>query len=220
MNKLEEKAEKIWDKWRSGEITYAEVQNRLSKLLPEPKGFFESLERELMIMTNSNIFSKPENVQAYFLKRQNVRNDLILDSNWVQFFQTCGFLENPKNEDIKALEVLDSGLLADYHILVCQALKRFIENELENSTEALILHQYYNLIKIEINSRIEMPKLPEKDAFLDYVRNKQQYREQENLLEKARVTGSICPHCGSENVRSYGKAEWKCYTCGKRFRKH
>lgn len=42
----------------------------------------------------------------------------------------------------------------------------------------------------------------------------------EKLWEKARIEGSICPHCQSENVRSYNSKEWKCHTCGKRFRKH
>jgi len=37
---------------------------------------------------------------------------------------------------------------------------------------------------------------------------------------KYRITGEKCTFCGSSNVRSYNKQEWKCYDCKKRFRKH
>jgi len=152
MSEIEGKSEIIWDKWRNGEKTYQETIKELYKLFPEPKGFFECLERELVVMTNSNIFSKPQNIQAYFLKRQNVRNDLIQDSNWVQFWQTCEFLKDPKTEDYEALKTLDSHILANYHILICLALKQFIESDLEDSTEAFTLYQYYRLLKEKINS--------------------------------------------------------------------
>lgn len=221
MSDIEAKAEKIWDLWREGKISHDEVQTRLdNELFPSAKGFFKALEHELLCMVNNNIFSKPDSIEAYFNKLEKVRHTLLISSNWVQFWQTCGFLENPKTEDIKSLKILTSDLLADYHVLICVSLKQFIESDLENSSEAHVLYQYYRLLKQEINSRADMPKLPERDAFLDYVKNKQGYKEQENLMEKARKTGSKCAFCGSTEVRSYGKAEWKCYNCGKRFRKH
>jgi len=139
MNKLEEKSEKIWDKWRKGEKTYEETIKELYKLFPEPKPVEKNLREEICEIVNNrmSLERRPQNKEVYFTKRGEIEKKVI-------------------NELLKK-------------------------------------------------------KQPEIE---------QANREQENLLEKARVTGSICPHCGSENVRSYGKAEWKCYTCGKRFRKH
>jgi len=141
------------------------------------------------------------------------------ETNWVAFWLECSWLTYPTTEDKEMVTNLNTWEIPDYYVVISQSLKQFVDANMEDSEQCRKLHEYYKLLKTEFNCR-ETNVLPQKDAFLDYIEHKQDYQKQENLMEDARKYGNICPYCESENVRSYNQQEWKCYSCGKRFRKH
>jgi len=220
VDSIEFECEKIWDLWRKGEVSHEEVQRRLDEILGVEKSFFKELRDVLTLMVNARSPMKELSTSAYFNKREVIRNEIIKETDWVRFWQRCEWLKTPTQDDYETLSNLLDEEIADYHILICQSSTQLVDVDLEKSSEAQILREFYLLLKNEIASRPDMPKLPQKDAFLDYVQNKEEYVAEQTKMVDARRTGSMCLHCESTNVRSYNKAEWKCYNCGKRFRKH
>ncbi|MFC1488193.1 hypothetical protein ACFLRN_10970, partial [Thermoproteota archaeon] len=146
--------------------------------------------------------------------------EVIKTNSWFKFWENCEWLESPTQEDIQYIPFLSDCKLSNAYGIILHSLKKLSENDLETTREAKILHKFYLLLKSAINSRPTMFRAPEVDAFLDYSKNKKEYREQKNREERARKTGEMCVFCGSEKVRSYNRIEWKCYQCNKRFRKN
>lgn len=220
---FEKESEEIWKRWEKGELTHEQVQRELDLIVGvQPKGFFVKLEDNLRGLINQEFPDKTkETLHAleYFKRRDEAKKKLIKSINWSSFWQFhANMLNAPSNKELEHLKQMSNHQLADYFKLVCISLKQLVNNNLEHSEQAQILHEYYKLIKNEINSR-GFVKLPERDAFIEYCQNKKQYKEELEKMERARESGSMCPYCDSTNVRSYGKAEWKCHDCGKRFRK-
>jgi len=217
------KAEEIWQLWREGKIDHDEVQKRLDKILPqEPEGFYKNLKETLSLMVSDRIPHQSKrnlDADAYFSRRNKIEKEIVTETDWSNFWQNCKWLKQPSEQDVKILLNLNTEDLTKFHVLIFKSLVDMAKQDLEDSEPCKILHEFYKFSAQEMCDR-GILKNPEKDAFYEYCQNKQTHIEQENLMEDARATGKICIHCGSQNVRSYNKQEWKCYDCGKRFRKH
>ena len=220
---LEKKAQKIWDKWRKKEIDSSEVHRRLDLLFGVETRFIKEVSGVLSELAQSKINQKSKeyyNAKRYFSKLEDAIEDVIKNNTWFKFWENCEWLEFPTQEDIQYIPFLSDFKLSNVYGIIIYSLKQLSENDQEDTEQANILHEYYLLLKNEINSRHTMFRLPQVDAFLDYSKSKKEYREQKNREEGARKTGEMCVFCGSENVRSYNRIEWKCYSCNKRFRKN
>jgi len=221
---LELKGEAIWDLWRKGEISHSEVQKELDLIVGvQPKGFFVKLADNLRVLVEGKIpiqYRETFSYEEIASKRDEVRAKIIEKTNWSSFWQFHkDMLTNPTQNELEHLKQMSNHELIDFFKLVCLSLKQLINNNLENDTITQTLHGYYKMIKKEINSR-DMCKLPKTDAFLEYIQHKQHYKEDLEKMERARELGSMCIFCESTEVRSFNKEQWKCYGCGKRFRKH
>ena len=86
-------------------------------------------------------------------------------------------------------------------LVTIQALKSYIDNSEEKSEKCLAIHELYLNLKSAPSSQIPFPK---GDSFEDYL-SLRNYREE---IEDARISGSICPSCGSHDIKSYG-SNWK-----------
>jgi len=223
MSEIESKASEIWDRWRRNEISHEEVQLELDKILgSNPKGFFVKLGTNLRGLINQQFPDKTKealHVNEYFERRDKAREKLITSTNWASYWQfNSNMLNAPSSDETEHLKQMSNHELIDYFKLVCLSLKQLVNNNLERSEQARILHAYYLMIKNQINSR-DMCKLPKTDAFLEYVQHKKHYKDELEKIERCRELG-ICPKCESkENVISYGD-KWKCTSCNSYFRKH
>ena len=220
---LEKNVKEIWDSWRKNQIDSSEVHRRLDLLFGVKTRFFKEVSGILSELAQSKISQKSKeyyNAKRYFSKLEDAIEDVIKNNTWFKFWENCEWLEFPTQEDREYLAYVGDYKLANIYGVILHSLKQLSENDQEKSRESQILHKFYLLLKGAINSRPTMFRLPQVDAFLDYNKNKKEYREQKNREEGARKTGEMCVFCGSENVRSYNRIEWKCYSCNKRFRKH
>ena len=223
MHPDEVKGELVWDEWRRNEITHEELQRELDPIVGvQPKGFFVKLADNLRVLVEGKIpiqYRETFSYEEIASKRDEVRAKIIEKTNWSSFWQFHkDMLTNPTQNELEHLKQMSNHELIDFFKLVCLSLKQLINNNLESSEIAQNLHGYYKLIKKEINSRPRMPQLPQKDAFIEYCQNKQQYKEDLEKMERCRELG-ICPKCESkDNVISYGD-KWKCTSCKRYFRK-
>jgi transposase-like protein len=216
---IEELAEEIWQRFRNGELTHEQVQQELTAILPpEPEGIFKALEVEIQKRVNDR-FSWQVKSQlspdAYFSKRGQEEKNVCTTDNFIKFFEEVG---QPSQQDIDSMPKLDDCDLEKYHIIIFRTLIGLTDEDLGNTPPCQNLHEYYKLTRQELCNRGLMRDLG--DAFVEYCQNKGQIQQHKAQIQNARKTGSICVFCGSTNVRSYNKEQWKCYSCGKRFRKH
>ena len=212
-------ADKVWDKWRNGEITHDEVQTELDKILPqEPKGFFKNLEEEIQGWINSEIpeSGKSHNIDAYFNRRASINTKLVKETNLTDFWQRCQWLAKPTETDLRDLSILCDDDLTEYHILIFHSLIDLAKQDLENTESCKNLHEFYKLTKSEMIKRGILSN-PD-DAFEEYLQDREAHKSQAERMEEARKTGEFCPHCDSKNIISDGHS-WRCKDCKKRFRK-
>lgn len=179
---------------------------------------FEKIEDRIVDLVNNEIplvRRDRYSAEAYFTKREKLRNKII-NGSWLRFWEKASWLKIPTKSEIE--ELTNYRLMTYYHV-VCVSLKELLECKLESSEQAKILHKWYLLMKQEINSRKNLPKMPKSDSFIIDLETRNKRQKLAKKLEKARVTGNICIHCGSTNVIGWGD-KWKCKDCGRYFRKH
>jgi hypothetical protein len=227
---LEKESEKIWDLFSEGKISHEEVQKRLDVLireygfdgyLPQPQSFFKRLKQEINerlyeeIPLNSGFRDRED---VYINRMLTVETEIVKKSSFVKFWLTSTWLTYPTQQDLETIKTLDSEDLTEFHILIFRCLIDLSKQDLEDSETCKKLHAYYKLTKEEMVKRgiLTNPQ----DAFLEYTQNKHIHIEEENVFEKARTSGSMCPYCKSENVGSYNREQWYCRSCQKRWRKH
>lgn len=228
MVEFKEETEEIWDKWRKNEISHAQVQEQIDVLVQKHfpsffkrSDFFERLENEVANRVHAKIpmaSGYRSNANKYFSKRASVDTQIIKESDFTNFWISASWLEKPNKHDKRTIKKLSVDDLTRYHILIFRCLIDLAKNGYENSAQCRKLHRFLKLTK---KAMLRHGVLKEKgDAFIEFLENKQNYRSKQEKLEEARKSGKFCPNCNSANVRSYNKVEWKCYSCGKRFRKH
>jgi hypothetical protein len=190
--------------------------------------FFSQLNDYLMERVNAIISEKQKgnlsNQREYFQYRAKIEQSVIQNLvEWRSYFETCGYLAFPTQEDKLVLadsnNVSDSDIMT-FNVILGFALRKYIDNYMENSENCQKLYSYYKLLKEETGKRETLAFYPHEDGFVDYLENRIWRHEEQRKAESARQLGNYCIHCGSENVASYNKKEWKCKSCGKRFRKH
>jgi len=184
--------------------------------------FFDELNIQIIRLGSDKISMRMRewyNPDRYFEKLAEKIDEAIKNANFLGFWARFGELYKPQPEDLKALKTINSYYLSNIHMVLCRSLQQLVLNDMEHEETAQILHEYYLLTQQEINNRPDMPTLTNKDEFLEEIANKEQNQELRELLKNARRTGKICVFCHSREVKSYNKDEWKCHTCGKRFRK-
>ena len=168
------------------------------------------LQNSLMGAVNGEISPKAKehlNTRQYFEKRNAIEDEIIINTSFAySFFENEATLEEIKQ--------LDPTLFNPKTLMLCviSALKGYISQERETDLKCLVLHNLYLLLKQQLSSEIPFP---EGDGFTEYINSKAERLE----LENTRSTGSVCLACGSHNVHSKG-AEFQCFDCEKRWRKH
>lgn len=187
------------------------------------KGFFAELKNYVENRASLKISDKMrQNLNEYtwsVLMTEKISKDMEKPI-WIHAFQNEFVLTNPQQEDIVTVSEMYEGNITEFLRILINAMKQFCDANLENSKECQILHEYYKLLKAECKNRESLEGFyHSKDAYLDYIENKTANQAQAQALQSARLTGSVCIHCGSKNVHSKG-SEWKCFDCGKRFSKH
>jgi hypothetical protein len=205
----EQKLRELNERYLAGKLTRSGVQAEISRLLYEDNLAFRLQER-LVQQINEKISSKLKerlSEREYFLKRDELENQIIQSGFPFAFFQEVTL------EEIEAIRIgiIDSKTLI---FIVIEALKSYVDNELENDPKAVLLHKLYLQLKEELRSILPFQSNCE-DGFTEYLASKSERTE----LENARQTGKVCLKCGSHDIVSKG-AEWQCRDCGKRFRKH
>ena len=183
--------------------------------------FFNDLKNTVDRLGNQRIpFRAREglNSEQYFLKWAKTETKIVKETDWASFFQVCTFLTYPTPQDTQQIKIIDTEDLKEFHIIIFKGLLGFASMDLQDSTECKMLHAHYKLTRSELEHR-KVFQL-HGDAFEFAVQNKAEIEKETETMEYARKTGDFCPYCDSKNVRSYNKLEWKCYDCGKRFRKH
>jgi len=227
MVEFEQETEEIWDRFRKGTLTHDEVQTELdvliSKYFPtffKRSDFFERLENEISNRVHDKIPMSSgyrTNIDRCFAKRAIIDTQIIKESDFINFWLNASWLKNPSKHDKETIKKLSVDDLTRYHILIFRCLIDLARNGYENSVQCRKLHEFLKLTKKRmLRERILKVK---GDAFVEFLENKEAYKSKQETLEEARKSGKFCPNCNSANVRSYGQ-EWKCYSCGKRFRKH
>jgi hypothetical protein len=188
-------------------------------------GFFGNLNEFLTERINAVISEKQKHslqiLREYAQFRAKVEENVIENLvDWRAYFETVDYLGFPSETDIKLASLLSDSDIMTFTVILNHALKGYIDNYMENSENCQILYGYYQLLKEETQRRPSLGFYPKEDGFKDYLSTRAWRHEENRKLEDARLKGNYCIFCGSENVRSYNKQEWKCYDCGKRFRKH
>lgn len=187
------------------------VQKEIKKLLGE-NGFLFDLKERLEARINGEISPKLKEryntPRTYFELREKIENQIIASEDWVSYFQNVS-VEELKNLN---LSLCSSRDLKTLMLVTIQALKAYIDNSEEKGEKSLALHDLYLKLKTSLSSQIPFPS---GDSFLDYL-NLREYRSE---LEETRISGSLCPSCGSHDIKSFGQ-NWKCRSCGREFRKH
>jgi predicted RNA-binding Zn-ribbon protein involved in translation (DUF1610 family) len=148
------------------------------------------------------------NISGYFQEREQIEGKVILETNWLSYFSEYVTTET-EFEDPKFLD--DSDLLT-FHQITIEALKRFIDAHRETETLCNHVLAVYRDTKTELEKRF--PEFPRGDGFTDYL----EARTEREVRDSARITGSMCPNCGSTDISSYGD-KWRCRTCQKLWRK-
>lgn len=182
---------------------------------------FWQLLTDFLLKANRNITMKAREqrlskVEDYLRVLEAVQQDMILNTTYISFFDSMPF-DFPSLEDVHEVKTLENSDILQFIVILNHALSQYIDTEKENLEPCQKLYAYYKLLKKEAINR--NPNYPKEDGFLDYLNSRNERLEQKAKLEKARVEGNICIHCGSENVKSYGNM-WKCFDCKRKFRKH
>jgi hypothetical protein len=194
-------------------------------------GFFKELDKQISreVLQRIPLSSKLRlNVKGYFNRLNSETQTVLEGKGWAHFWLDCKWLKKPSSDDSVELSETFQGMnsfldcsLSECFIVVANSLKQLIDSNLEDEQVTKWLWEYYKLAKSEINTRLSMPHFREGiNEFEDYIQTKSQHVNKIHLMEHARKHGDICPYCENKNVRSYNTSEWKCYECGKRFRKH
>jgi hypothetical protein len=176
------------------------------------KGFLFDLKEHLEARINGQISPKLKEryntARPYFELREKIRNEIIASEDWVNYFQNVS-VEELKNLN---LSLCSSRELKILMLITIQALKSYVDNTEEKSEKCLVIHELYKNLKTSLSSQIVFPS---GDSFEDYL-GLRNYRTE---IEDARISGSICPSCGSYDIKSFGQ-NWKCRSCGREYRKH
>lgn len=149
------------------------------------------------------------NPRAYFLMRQREEEKVILSGFGYAFFEESDLA------DIQDMQI-NSKIPYPFcektlMMVLIESLKSYVDAGKEDDPRSIVLHEKYLQLKTKVSAEIPFE---EGDGFADYVDSKTERQE----FEEARETGKICIRCGSNDVHSKG-AEWRCFDCGKRFRK-
>jgi len=182
---------------------------------------FWQLLRDYLLKANRNISMKARETRfssqiAYFSQLEKEVESTVLNSDYIAYFDSVSF-DYPSLEDTRELETLETSDILQFIVMLNHALAQYIDAFRENEDTTQKLYAFYELLKKEACSRI--PSYPKEDGYTDYLNSRNERLEQKQKLEKARVEGNICVHCGSSDVRSHGD-KWKCFECGRKFRKH
>ena len=191
----------------AGTITNKEIQAQMSQFFNEDLAY--KLKNRLEQQVNGQISLKAKehlSDRQYFAKRDELENQIIQSG-----FPYAFFSEEASLDEIEALRLnfIDRKTMM---LIIISALKMYVDNELENDPKAQALHRLYLQLKQQLSSEIPFE---EGDGFTEYLASKSERSE----LENTRVSGSICPSCLGHNVHSKG-AEFQCFDCKKRWRKH
>ena len=205
-----------------GIISEAEYQSAINELyqhFPDRQTFYDRLKTFIRGLVLPKIYSKPPRLFDYSSKYSKKTLEVEMKFDWMDFWMSCEWLDMPSQQDIDALRTFQDSELVQYTgIIGGLSLKPLIDADLQDSETAKRLYEHYKLLKQEIANRgLDYPSV---DAVQDYIKHKEKYKKRAKQLEEARVTGNMCIYCHGTDVRSYGKAEWKCYDCNRRFRKH
>jgi hypothetical protein len=178
------------------------------------KGLLFDLKEHLEARINGEISPKLKEryntARSYFELREKIENQIIASEDWVSYFQNIDLTE--LRDFSNNLSGCSSREQKTLMLVTIQALKSFIDNSEEKSEKCLVIHELYLKLKSALSSQIAFPK---GDSFQDYL-NLRNYRTE---IEETRISGSICPSCGSHEVKSYGQ-NWKCKSCFREWRKH
>jgi len=186
-------------------------------------GFFGEIGQYLVEMVTGKFSDKMrlENptVKMYVHKRSEIERDLIRNGiNWHSFFESCDFMRLPTEEDKEFVKTLSNGDLLDMLHIMILALKGYIDAFEETSLNCEILHEFYLLLKKEIELRPNLSFMPKGDGFLDYLESREERKDLLDRKQNARYTGEMCIFCESTNIRSNGSM-WVCVDCHRSFRK-
>lgn len=149
------------------------------------------------------------NARGYFQEREEIEAKIILETNWLSYFNEHVILDTP----IEDPKTLDNSDLLTFHQIMIQTLKGFIDTNRESESMCAFILAVYERSKTELENRFH--NYPQGSGFLDYLSARSEREQRDN----ARITGSMCPNCGSADIASYGD-KWKCRNCKKLFRKH
>jgi hypothetical protein len=221
--------ENAWQLFNEGKITYTELQEALKKILESEgivqlRGFWQDLQDLLSKFINEKISYRSRmqyegKEDKYFKRCDEVEAKIVSGSENLVGFWLAYPLKNPTSEEIENARKMNSSDVAKFFVLLGNSLKQLILADLETDPKTLALYEYYLLLLNEIRTRLDLAELPQQDGFLDLVSNKSTYKAIQQQVEQARETGSLCVHCGSQNVRSHGD-KWLCLDCKRKFRKH
>jgi hypothetical protein len=188
----------------------------------EFRGFFGEIAEYLCGLTNSKISDKMKleypTERAYFKKRAEIENELILRGiNWQNTFESMD-LRFPTEEDKAVVKTLSNQELMDFTIIMNLALRGYVDSFEEENEKCKILHEFYLLLKFEIELRPNLSFFPKGDGFLDYLESRDSRNKLRDKKLNARIEGTMCLFCEGTNIRSNGNM-WHCLDCGKNFRK-
>jgi len=132
-------------------------------------GFFGEIGQYLVEMVTGKFSDKMrlENptVKMYVHKRSEIERDLIRNGiNWHSFFESCDFMRLPTEEDKEFVKTLSNGDLLDMLHIMILALKGYIDAFEETSLNCEILHEFYLLLKKEIELRPNLSFMPKGDG--------------------------------------------------------
>jgi len=147
------------------------------------------------------------NTLEYFKKRMEIEEHILTSTDWLLYFEE--HIHEPELEDPSTLD--DSDLLTIHKVFI-EVLKKAIDSHQETEPTCTKVLTLYQKTKTELESRFA--DYPRGDSFTDYLEARTEREQRDN----ARISGSMCPNCGSRDITSYGD-KWKCRTCRKLWRK-
>ena len=118
------------------------------------------LSDRLMGMVNGEVSAKGKehlNMEQYFLKRNQLESDIIQSDFPYSFFEKEAMLS--EIEALNPTQIDKKTLL----LIIIQALKTYIDNDMEPDPKCEALHVHYLLLKQELSAEIPFP---EGDGFL------------------------------------------------------
>jgi hypothetical protein len=186
-------------------------------------GFFGEIGLYLMGLVNGKISDKMKleyaTVRAYSQKKTEIEKDLIKNGvNWYSFFETCDFIKKPSQEDLEFIKTLSNQDLLDMLIILGLAMKGYIDAYEDKNSNCLLIHEFYLLLKKEIELRPNRSFMPKGDGFVDYLESRKERKELIDRKQNVRIKGNFCIFCEGSNIRSNGNM-WKCLDCERQFRK-